>query len=275
MVSIDKAIKRLATVSAAALALAAGVLVASQPAAAVGEHNPVGNLDSAAQTSIKYDDGQVHVIGWAGDPDLGPTSGLKIVLYVDGRSNGVGNTHLARPDVQRAYPHYGPNTGFDVIARTAPGTHSVCAWAINRGSGANTRLGCQNFLVMTPTQVVGHIDSIAVTGSGATQQVTFRGWALDPYDTSGKPLSASVYQPSYTNDWVPYGQADFTTSIARPDVARVYPGRNPNSGFVVQFTASQLAYYVSGKPVSVAIVYNLLPPGPNVIYTSPNAVTFP
>ena len=49
----------------------------------------------------------------------------------------------SRPDIGDALPDYGKNHGFIGTLPGTTGTHTVCAYAINKGPGANTLLGCK------------------------------------------------------------------------------------------------------------------------------------
>jgi len=71
----------------------------------VANPNPIGHSDLASSPAP----GQVRVAGWAFDPNS-PTLPTAIHFYV----NGVGTPKATggyRPDVKKAYPQAGPNTG--------------------------------------------------------------------------------------------------------------------------------------------------------------------
>jgi hypothetical protein len=98
----------------------------------------VGGSPFGALDVVDPAPGGIHVAGWAIEPDApGPDT---VAVYLD----GVGTTSYAntpRPDVQMAYPGWGPLHGFDLQIAATPGVHTVCVYAINTGPGDNTLLG--------------------------------------------------------------------------------------------------------------------------------------
>jgi hypothetical protein len=69
-----------------------------------------------------------------------------VTLTVDGTASfNLGAANVNRPDVGAAYPASGPNHGYDkVVAYATPGTHQVCAKALNAaGLGLTVELGCK------------------------------------------------------------------------------------------------------------------------------------
>jgi hypothetical protein len=102
--------------------------------------DPIGSLDAATRVT-----GGITVSGWAIDPD---TAGVDIVaVYVD--SSGVTTAaNGSRPDIGAAFWGYGNLHGYTATISASPGTHNVCAWAINvTGAGSNTLLGCRSITV--------------------------------------------------------------------------------------------------------------------------------
>ena len=80
--------------------------------------------------------------GWAIDPDT--TAPIAVHFYID----GTGVPRMAdqmRPDVGAAYPAAGAQHGFSAVIPADPGSHTVCAYAINDASGDNPLLGCRSF----------------------------------------------------------------------------------------------------------------------------------
>lgn len=169
---------------AGALASAAAVSMISSSASAATSSNPLGSLDSATGTSART----IVLRGWAFDPDA-PKSAIHVDVYVDG--HGVrGTTSIARPDVVRAYPNAGPDTGYSVTTVAVPyGTHSACAYAINVGPGSNVALGCRSVTLIDPHDPKGSF-ALSVSGTSATA----RGYAYDPDST------AASIQVSYRVD---------------------------------------------------------------------------
>jgi hypothetical protein len=104
--------------------------------------NPLGSFDVAAPSGAG-----IRVAGWALDPDT--SSPIQVHVYIDGAGTNLGPAANARPDVGSyfSYAGYGSSHGFDSVVPTTPGTHQVCAYAINVGMGANTPLGCKTVSV--------------------------------------------------------------------------------------------------------------------------------
>ena len=130
--------------------------------------NPVGMVED-----IQPQPGGLGVWGWTLDPDS--VSPIGIQVFVDGVFAGGGAADLGRADIGARYPGYGDAHGYQVIVKTPPGQHRVCAYGINVGAGStNTQLGC--YTVTAGGSPLGMIDNIT-TGPGT---VTAYGWAVDP-----------------------------------------------------------------------------------------------
>jgi cell wall-associated NlpC family hydrolase len=96
-------------------------------------HSPVGALTHAHATAR-----QVHVKGWATDPDY-VARRTTAVLYIDNSAAATVITTVTpapRPDGA------GRASAFDITAPVTPGAHMACVWAVNVGFGDNTFLGC-------------------------------------------------------------------------------------------------------------------------------------
>ena len=105
------------------------------------EHNPLGALEL-----VSYDrsSGDVLVRGWALDPDT--TGALQVRLTTNGQSRGTPVANIYRADVGAAHPTHGPSHGFEArIAADGWGQHTVCAQAVNQGSGVDVTLGCLTY----------------------------------------------------------------------------------------------------------------------------------
>lgn len=86
--------------------------------------------------------------GWAVDPNS--TSAETVHFYSDGVFNRSDVASVSRPDVDAAL-HFGSSFGYSTTLQLPLGTHSVCAYAINVGSGTtNTQLGCKTVSVTIP-----------------------------------------------------------------------------------------------------------------------------
>ncbi|MDK3256151.1 peptidoglycan recognition protein family protein [Blastococcus capsensis] len=104
-------------------------------------YNPEGTLDDATVT-----DGVLTVHGWTYDPDV-PTSSIDAHVYVDGVGQAV-RADEERLDVALANKDVGAYHGYRLSVALEPGSHTVCAYAINVGTGTdNTTLGCRKVTV--------------------------------------------------------------------------------------------------------------------------------
>jgi hypothetical protein len=114
--------------------------------------NPVGRLDAVAQIS-----GGVTLRGWALDRDT--TASISVHLYVDGTFVQAVTANTNRADIAAIYPGYGAAHGYAATLTLAQGTHSVCAFGINVGTGtSNPVLGCKTInLNFNP---IGRLDSV-------------------------------------------------------------------------------------------------------------------
>jgi len=186
-----------------------------------GGGNPFGNVES-----LKSDSGSIRVTGWAADPDT--KNPIEVHVYV-GSVGKAFTASLARPDVGAAYPAVGPNHGFDVrVTVPATGTHKVCAYGINVGSGTNTLLGCGDVTVSGSLDgghaPIGFFESLTVSGTSATAT----GWAIDPDTSAAIKVRLSVAGSN----------TDVVADKARPDVAASYPASGAKHGFSTKLTLS-------------------------------------
>lgn len=130
----------------AAAADASAPVVMKEGAAAAPDtsHDPRGTLDAVTAGSTG-----VTLSGWAYDPDT--RDPLAVALYdttSGAKSLGRVSTSIARPDVVRAHPGAPAASGYSRTVALAKGTHKVCAYGINVGTGtANTLLGCRSVTV--------------------------------------------------------------------------------------------------------------------------------
>jgi hypothetical protein len=100
--------------------------------------SPIGAFDA-----VVADGGTITASGWALDPDT--TASIPVHVYVDGVGMSV-TADRARPDVAAAFPAYGPARGWAAAKAVGPGSHEVCAYAINVGVGGTTFLGCRTIV---------------------------------------------------------------------------------------------------------------------------------
>ena len=85
-------------------------------------------------------DGQVAVKGWAGTPS---TSTPVTVRLTSGSITQDVAASTPRADVNRVFPDLSGTTGFTATLPLGAGTHTVCATALNAGSGPDTEIGCR------------------------------------------------------------------------------------------------------------------------------------
>lgn len=204
------------------------ISLAPDAAAATRPNDPFGHLDQA----IAVGQNGIAVSGWAADPDQLSQS-LMIRTTVDGAVAGQVLSAVARPDATAARGA-GPLAGFGTTVAAGPGTHLVCATAINLGLGADASLGCLGVVVpgLTPAQIaarspIGALDRAVASG----RSVVVTGWAADP-DNFSQPLRISA-----TVDGRP-APAGTLASLSRPDVAK-YHHTGPNQGY--QLTTGTVA----------------------------------
>jgi len=184
----------------------------------VASGNPVGAL-----TSVTASGRTATVAGWAVDPDA-LDAAASVHVYVDGaavRAVAAGGTSTA----MTLPAAFGAGTahGFSTSLSLAAGDHTVCAYAINSGTGdGNPSLGCRAVTIAAAAwNPVGNLDAVTLAGDGRT--ATVRGWALD-YDTPTTPVSVHVYV-----DGTPV--VAVRASSTRADVAGALPGTGTAHGY--------------------------------------------
>jgi len=192
-----------------------GINVGSGSNTAVGcqtvfvESSPFGSIDS-----IRRVPGGLQVGGWAGDPDT--SSPITAVVYVDGNGYSLGVASAPRTDVGALLPGYGTAHGYTGFVPATAGSHQVCAYGLNVGSGANHLLACRS--VFVDASPFGTLDWARPTSSG----ITMSGWAIDP-DTSA-PITVVVYIDGA-------GFVLGTANLSRPDVGSAYVGYGAAHGY--------------------------------------------
>jgi hypothetical protein len=192
-------------------------------------HPPIGYLDSVVASP-----GHFTVSGWTEDPDT--SASIPVDIYVD----GVGTRYTAnvnRPDVAALHPTLGALHGYSQTIVATPGVHKVCAYGIDSsGTGPNPLLGCATVTAMSGSPV-GVLDSVSAVGN----VVTAWGWAYDPDVIA--PISVRVTVDSIASV--------VQTSVARPDVAAVYPAYGVGHGFTQSATVSSGRHVVCAYGVNV------------------------
>ena len=156
------------------------------------------------------------VSGWAGDADS--AEAVLIDVTIDGQSVALSQTELPRPDVARAFPRLGGQTGFAVTFPLPEGTVTVCIDAVSPDDGRRQPLGCRDLggaepaadaqvatrpvaqgEPATPRGVVyGAVEGTETSGG----QTRIWGWAFDPNDHAtpvnvvARSLSAAGAEPT-------------------------------------------------------------------------------
>jgi len=96
-------------------------------------------------TDVTVSGTEVRLRGWAIDPDTADS--IEAHVYVDGAPVAAVTADADRPDVGRAYPGFGSAHGIDTRLKLTPGSHQICTYAINVGSGDNALLACQTLAI--------------------------------------------------------------------------------------------------------------------------------
>lgn len=204
------------TVCAAALNTGAGAnALLSCRSVVVLQGPPFGSLDLAAAGI-----GSVNVGGWVIDPDT--SDPVQVHVYVDGAAMAL-LADGSRPDVAAAFGGYGPSHGYSATFGATPGPHTVCAYGINVGAGANSLLGCRTVTVAGGSPI-GSLDAVTRNPDGS---IGVSGWAIDP-DTNS-PVQVWLYAAG--NGYPLTGPAAVTANGSRPDVGAVFPLFGPMRGY--------------------------------------------
>ena len=120
--------------------------------------NPSGALESVNSTGP----GTIRATGWASDADT--TAAITVKLTVDGTDAGTHPANAARGDGHDGH-------GFDVtLTDLDPGTHEVCATAMNIGGGSNRPLGCMETAVAATT--LGAVTDLSTVPGGISLSAT-------------------------------------------------------------------------------------------------------
>ena len=157
----------------------------------------------------------ISVTGWAVWPDSTADS-VPVSINIGSQWYPVA-TNQPNPAGETAVPGSGPNHGFSQTFAAPPGTHSVCAWAVQPTAGA-VSLGCKTVVVAAAAPTQFAVTSIA----GGVSSVTVTGWAVWPASPSSSVSLAVNIGPN----WYP-------VSANQPSAAAetAVPGSGPNHGF--------------------------------------------
>ncbi len=191
---------------------------------------PVGRLDS-----VQPGPGGALVRGWAWDPSSSGSTAVDV--YVDDKLALRTTANQPRPDVGAAVPGAGNDRGFSAIAPAAPGSHRVCAYAVDDSNQTNPVIGCENVVVSaTPT---GNLESVRATATG----IAASGWAIDR--SRAEATDVHIYI-----DGRYAGRG--TANGARPDVGAAYAAYGPNHGFDIGAPAGNGAHQVCAYAIDDA-----------------------
>jgi hypothetical protein len=177
--------------------------------------NPIGAVDAVRPATPTT----INVNGWALDPDT--TAPIPVAVYLDGAGIGWFTADGERPDIAAAFPGYGSSHGFDITVAAPPGTHEVCVYGINSGTGSgNPLLSCRRTTLLSgnPVGVVDRAQPASPTS------INVAGWTLDP-DTAAAATIA-VYLDGALASTAP-------AAGGRDDIAAAFPGYGPGHGFDV------------------------------------------
>lgn len=106
---------------------------------AIDGGSPFGSLDAVTSESP----GTARVRGWVIDPDVSRPAVVHVYDMQPNRGYDIGPADGPRTDVAAVFPRWGTDHGFDATVRgLSSGPHLLCAYGIDVGLGANTRLGC-------------------------------------------------------------------------------------------------------------------------------------
>lgn len=180
--------------------------------------NPIGGLDVPRART----DGTATLAGWAIDPDT--TGPVDVHIYVNGRFLQAERANVTRHDVGRIYPAYGSGHGFRVQPFLGLGSHEVCAYAINVGTGwVNSPLGCKTVRILDNPDLRGTpFGSLDNARAVSPRSVVISGWAIDRNTTA--PIGIEVVIDGRR-------AATGSTGLARADVVRANPSVAANGGF--------------------------------------------
>jgi len=183
-------------------------------------NDPIGSFEPMDNAN-----GGFNVHGWAFDPDT--ATATTVHIYVDGVGAAILNANASRADLSGLAGYdmtaYSTNHGYNSRLGATPGTHSVCAYAINNsGAGSNQLLGCQSGTVSGAP--FGAFEAANRTPGG----VAVSGWATDP-SAPTTPIQVHVYVDGV-------GTAILTANSTRTDVGNAYPGYGNQHGYSTTLT---------------------------------------
>ncbi|MFN2537647.1 MAG: hypothetical protein ABR549_05785, partial [Mycobacteriales bacterium] len=172
-------------------------------------HNPVGVAPVLGRLG-----NAVTASGWAVDPDT--ADAIETHLYVDGAFVSKTVASATRSDLSAPWNGYGSGHGWTASLDLSAGSHKLCAFGINVGTGTNALLGCTTTVVKHSP--FGNLTSVTKRSDG----VAVYGWAIDP-DTTGGATVRVTFDGKQVRI--------LGAVLSRSDVGAAYPDYGPKHGF--------------------------------------------
>lgn len=208
-------------------AVTASLLVVSddvRPAAAApSTYSPYGHVDTLTPTP-----GGMRAVGWAVDPSSVQRS-LRVYATVDGKRSVSVTASRSRPDVAQVHRGVGPSHGFAFVVPAVEGRRTVCIWATNLYSGANTQLACRTLTLDFGPH--GKVEYVRAAHGG----IAVKGWVVDG-DAWTAPVTVRVTIDSATTV--------LTASRPNSGVPANWPTRGSAHGFAALIPTTQGAHRV-------------------------------
>jgi hypothetical protein len=184
--------------------------------------NPKGTV-----SAIRTAGTRLVVEGWSFDPDA-PTWPTTVRVYSGSLRTGDVVADGTWESLGTVYPRAGDDHGFRLDTRLTAGSHRVCVYSFNKGTGTtNPRLGCKNVTITAPpvTAVIttgnplGRLAGVSLDG----QDVRVTGWSFDP-DAPTAPATVRIVA-----DGKELGSVVATDDYA--DVQKYFPYAGSAHGF--------------------------------------------
>jgi hypothetical protein len=165
--------------------------------------NPKGKV-----ADIRVAGTRLVVEGWSFDPNA-PKWPSTVRVYAGSLRAGdvVADDEWAA--VGTAYPEAGVEHGFKLDTRLTAGTHRICVYSFNKGTGTtNPKLGCETVTVTAPPVTaaittgnpLGRL-ATAVQEKADGQDVEISGWSFDP-DVPTAPATVRIFAGAKLMDTV-------------------------------------------------------------------------
>lgn len=179
---------------------------------------PVTILDTSPRGEIRdlwtTMDG-ISLWGWAADSDA-PDAALDLRVVANGNTVTWVANQPWQP-IADLMPGVGINHGWGSTLAVPAGDYTVCVYAVNKGAGSDTELGCR-FATVPSASPKAEIKDMWVTTAG----VSMWGWAIDP-DALDAASTISIRVGSQWFAW-PANQEYLPA-------ANYVPGAGPNHGW--------------------------------------------